>query len=93
MLNETIGDYNIFKDYDVQKSERIATLFGAWNDAIIDKRQFTDENIVEDVLNNWHEHKGDYSRKEWLEDLEEMKKFNLIPKGYGKKTVIKNDTM
>lgn len=82
---------NIFKDYDVQKSERIATLFGAWNDAIIDKRQFTDEDIVEDVLNNWHEHKGDYSRKEWLEDLEEMKKFNLIPKGYGKKTVIKKD--
>lgn len=82
---------NIFKDYDVQKSERIATLFGAWNDAIIDKRQFTDEDIVEDVLNNWHEHKGDYSKEEWLEDLEEMKKINLIPKGYGKKTVIKND--
>ncbi len=82
---------NIFKDYDVQKSERIATLFGAWNDAIIDKRQFTDEDIVEDVLNNWHEHKGDYSRKEWLDDLEEMKKINLIPKGYGKKTVFKKD--
>lgn len=82
---------NIFKDYDVQKSERIATLFGAWNDAIIDKRQFTDEDIVEDVRNNWHEHKKEYEREEWLEDLEEMKKFNLIPKGYGKKTAIKND--
>lgn len=82
---------NIFKDYDAKKAERIATLFGAWNDAIIDKRQFTDEDIVEDVRNNWHEHKKEYKREEWLEDLEEMKKFNLIPKGYGKKTVIKKD--
>lgn len=84
---------NIFKNYNTKQSEIIATLFAAWNDAIIDKKQFTDEDIVDDILNNWHESKRKISKDVWLRAMDEMRKNNLVPKGYGKKTVIKNDTM
>ena len=81
---------NIFIDYSTDQAEIIATLFAAWNDAIIDKKQFTDEDIVNDVLNNWHESKTRFSKDVWLRAMNEMRKNNLVPKGYGKKTVIKN---
>lgn len=81
---------NIFIDYSTDQAEIIATLFAAWNDAIIDNKPFTDEDVVNDVLNNWHESKTRFSKDMWLRAMEEMRKNNLIPKGYGKKTVIKN---
>lgn len=84
---------DILKKYDTKQSEIIATLFAAWNDAIIDKKQFTDEDIVNDVLTNWHESKRKIPKDVWLRAMDEMRKNNLVPKGYGKKTVIKNDTM
>lgn len=81
---------NIFSNYSTNQAEIIATLFAAWNDAIIDKKQFNDEDIVNDVMNNWHESKRRFSKDVWLRAMDEMRKNNLIPKGYGKKTVIKN---
>lgn len=92
------SDYNeeiesiisVFENYSLQQSEIVATLFAAWNDAIIDKKQFTDEDVVNDVLNNWHESKTRFSKDVWLRAMDEMRKNNLVPKGYGKKTVIKN---
>lgn len=43
---------DVFRNYTTEQAEIIATLFAAWNDAIIDKKQFTDDDIVDDVLNN-----------------------------------------
>ena len=89
--NEKIENIiSIFENYSLEQSEIVATLFAAWNDAIIDKKQFTDEDIVNDVLNNWHESKTRFSKDVWLRAMDEMRKNNLVPKGYGKKTVIKN---
>ena len=91
------GDYDaeidriisVFRDYTMDQAEIIATLFAAWNDAIIDQKQFTDEDIVDDVLNNWHESKTRFPRDVWLRAMEQMRKNGLVPKGYGKHTVIK----
>ena len=77
----------IFKPYNTDQAEVIATLFAAWNDAIIDGKTFTDEDIVDDVLNNWHDSKQRFPRDMWLRAMGEMRKNNLIPNGYGKKTV------
>ena len=81
---------NIFIDYSTDQAEIIATLFAAWNDAIIDNKPFTDEDVVNDVLNNWHESKRRFAKDVWLRAMDEMRKNNLVPKGYGKKTVIRN---
>ncbi len=80
---------NIFKPYSTDQAEIVATLFAAWNDAIIDRKSYTDEDIVDDVLNNWHDNKKRFPKDVWLRAMEQMRKNNLIPKGYGKHTVTK----
>lgn len=80
---------DIFKPYSTDQAEIVATLFAAWNDAIIDRKSFTDEDIVDDVLNNWHDNKKRFPKDVWLRAMEQMRKNNLIPKGYGKHTVMK----
>lgn len=84
---------DIFKPYSTDQAEIVATLFAAWNDAIIDRKSFTDEDIVDDVLNNWHDNKKRFPKDVWLRAMEQMRKNNLIPKGYGKHTVMKATEM
>lgn len=80
---------DVFRNYTTEQAEIIATLFAAWNDAIIDKKQFADDDIVDDVLNNWHESKRRFPRQVWLRAMNEIRKNHIIPKGYGKHTVMK----
>lgn len=80
---------NIFINYDADQSEIIATLFASWNDFIIEKKQVSDEDIVDDVLNNWNDSKKRFSKDVWLRAIKNMRQNNLAPKGYGKHTMIK----
>ena len=92
------GNYNteieriidIFASYTTEQAEVIATLLAAWNDAIIEGKSFTDTDIVNDVLNNWSEEKKRFSKDVWLRAMDELRKKDLIPKGYGKKTIRRN---
>ena len=81
---------NIFMNYDADQAEIVATLFAAWNDFIIDQRQFSDEELVDEVLNNWNDSKKRFPRDVWLRAIDQMRKNNIIPNGYGKRTVVKN---
>lgn len=78
---------NVFRNYSLDQAEIVATLYGAWNDFIIDNKEFTDEDIVNDVLNNWNDSKKRFSKDIWFRAIESMRKNNLVPKGYGKHTV------
>ena len=81
---------DIFASYTTEQAEVIATLLAAWNDAIIEGKSFTDTDIVNDVLNNWSEEKKRFSKDVWLRAMDELRKKDLMPKGYGKKTVRRN---
>lgn len=85
--NEIERIINIFKPLSKDQSEIIATLYASWNDFIISGRDYTDNDIVNDVLNNWHVSKKRFSKDTWLLAIKQMRKNNLVPKGYGKKTV------
>ncbi len=79
----------IFKDYSTDQAEIIATLYGAWNDFIIDKRSYTDNDIVDEVLTNWNDSKKRFSKDVWLRAIQKMKELALVPHGYGRHTVSK----
>lgn len=79
----------IFKNFDADQAEVIATLYGAWNDFIIDKRSYTDDDIVDEVLNRWHPKKRRFPRDMWLRAIQRMRELNIVPHGYGRHTVIK----
>ncbi|GHU40485.1 hypothetical protein FACS1894190_07440 [Spirochaetia bacterium] len=76
----------IFKPFTMDQAEIIATLYAAWNDAIIKGENFTDKDIVRDVTNNWKDTKGRFADDIWLRAMDKMREFALIPKGYGKPT-------
>lgn len=80
---------NVFMNYDADQAEIVATLFAAWNDFMIDRKQITDDELVDEVLNRWNDSKKRFSRDVWLRAIEQMRKNNIVPKGYGKRTVVK----
>ncbi len=70
---------NTFYSWNTERCEIVATLYSAGKD-FIDKGIFpTDEQIVMDVLNNWHERKKRIPKKRWFNALDWMRKNNFIP--------------
>jgi hypothetical protein len=47
----------LFKTARTIRYKIVATLYGAWNDFIINGENPTDDQIVDEVLTNWHERK------------------------------------
>lgn len=82
---EKIIDY--MKRMKSSRAEKIATLYAAWNDMVIDGVQnITDKMIIDDVMNNWTENKAKTDFSTWRHILNDMKDKKIIPHGYGKHT-------
>ena len=77
------------KDMTTEQAEIMATLYGAWNDFIIQHRSFTYKDIVDEIWNNWNESKRRIPKETWLNGIYQLIALNLVPKGYGKMTIIK----
>ena len=77
---------NVFKNFDSKKCGIIATLYAAWNDFLLEGTQPSDDQIINEVLTNWHKEKQKIARYEWLMSLKWMKENKIMPKGYGLST-------
>lgn len=63
---------------------RIATLFSVWNDFIIEGiPNPSDEQIIQEVINNWTPNKAKTAKSVWQHTLDEMKTKGIIPHGKG----------
>ncbi len=74
------------------KLKRVGVLYdyAAWNNLILSKKQFTDEDIVTEARENWHKLKLQIPREKFINAIKWMKKNKLlIPKGNGKIVVAK----
>jgi type I restriction enzyme S subunit len=77
----------LFADVDTRFTEAVTTLYAVWNDALIDKRQPTPTEIIDEVLNHWHPEKKEKFRADELETwLGWMDRQGLVPIGKGPKT-------
>jgi type I restriction enzyme S subunit len=76
------------KSFNTERCEIISTLYGAWNDFLIENIQPTNEQIVNDVLNNWHEDKKRIERERWLKALGWMQEKGVVPVGFGMSTKV-----
>lgn len=79
----------IIKNCSTDKAEMIATLYASWNDFIIKGEKVSEIQIVKDVRENWHDRKKRFKEEEWLNVLDEMKQIELIPRGNGNLTIVK----
>jgi len=87
-FGDKIDEINIFlnliKPLNTKQSEVVATLYGSWNDFLINGKQPTDNEIIQDVRNNWDIKKKRIPQPLWDWGLNWMRVNSIIPKGTGK---------
>lgn len=69
-----------FRSLSTERCEIVATLFGAWNDLIQAKAPISDDAIVNEVLNNWHESKKRIPEDRWRKALLWMREKGFVPR-------------
>lgn len=76
----------LLRHADTEQCEIVATLYGAWNDFIIDGVHPSDDQIVDEVLTNWNPSKERIERNRWVGALTWMRQNGIVPVGYGVST-------
>ncbi|KAB2931509.1 MAG: hypothetical protein F9K24_12995 [Leptonema illini] len=81
-IGNTFGQIlETFKPLDTERCEIVATLLAAWSDLLGENEAVSDERIVHEVLNNWHESKQRITEDRWIKALGWMKEKGFVPKG------------
>lgn len=76
---------DIMKSWMTQECEIVATLYSAWDDFLSNGIQPRDEQIVNEIRENWTENKREIPREKWYHWLGWMKDTGLFPGGsFGK---------
>lgn len=70
---------NTFKTSSTEQCEIVATIYSAWDDLLHGGRPFSDEDILDEVLNNWHESKRRIERSRWQTALTWMRDNGFVP--------------
>ncbi|HSH52243.1 MAG TPA: restriction endonuclease subunit S, partial [Bacteroidales bacterium] len=70
---------NTFKTAKTIQCEIVATLFSAWEDLLKENPNVSDNEIVNEVLNNWHESKKRIPKERWLKALKWMRSKDIKP--------------
>ncbi len=68
-----------FKTSSTEQCEIVATLYSAWEDLQHRNQPFTDDDILNEVLNHWHESKKRIPRSRWQKALDWMRKNGFVP--------------
>lgn len=68
-----------FKTQNTERCEIVATLYSAWEDLLHSNKPFTDADIVNEVLNNWHESKKRIPQDRWLSAILWMRENGFAP--------------
>lgn len=83
-INELI---ELMRPWDTARCERVATLYSAWNDLLIEGRDANEAGILQEVLHGWNDSKLKYTETQWRAELVEMQQHSfLIPTGFGNRT-------
>lgn len=73
-----------------QQAEITATVYAAWNNMILSGNVFSDEDIILEAREHWHESKKNIAKEKFHKALEWMKTNELlVPKGNGKPVIPK----
>ena len=72
----------LFRPLELNHCEAIATLYGAWNDLILQGESVTDERIIDEFYNNWHEKKKKFKEEDLRKSLTWMRKKAIVPTGW-----------
>lgn len=83
----------LFADKKTEEAEIAATLFAAWNDFLLNGVSPTDEQIIQEVRENWHSSKERFSPKQLTKWLNWLRGNNIVPTGKGSKTIYQKNLL
>lgn len=84
---ETIASLiTMMRFWNTQRCEILSTLYAAWNDLIIWEMETTDDAIIGQVLDRWHESKKQIPEQTWRVAIAWMRRKSLVPTGFGQAT-------
>lgn len=72
---------DIFKPLNTEQAEIVATIYACWNDFIIKGIKPSDDQIVEEFRDRWHDKKKRFSPKRISDAITWMKKKKFVPTG------------
>lgn len=78
---------SLFKDSTTEFTEIVATLFAVWNDALIDGKTPSDQDIIRMFYEDWHPDKKHFKRDQLVTALNWMRRHKLIPEGKLPRTI------
>ena len=70
---------DLMRKMDSKLCEIIATIYSAWSDFLSEGTEPTDDQIVREVLENWHESKRRIEPERWQNALYWMREKGLVP--------------
>lgn len=79
--------FALFADKKTEEAEIVATLFAVWNDFLLNEVSPTDEQIIQEVRENWHPAKAKFSSVQLMQWLGWLRDNKIIPTGKGTETV------
>lgn len=85
--NELERLFALFADKKTEEAEITATLFAVWNDFLLNGLSPTDEEIIQEVRENWHSSKARFSPEQLTKWLSWLRDNNIVPTGKGSKTI------
>jgi type I restriction enzyme S subunit len=74
------------RSWKTERCEIFSTTYAAWNDLLIWGRDVTDEAILDEILNRWHDDKRRISEQRWRNAIQWMRKNAFVPVGFGRPT-------
>jgi hypothetical protein len=74
----------LFAPLDTRTCEVVATLYAAWNDLILARRDCDESNILIEAREKWHPHKLMIPLPVWAGALQWMNERTLVPRGTGR---------
>ena len=84
LVDEVEDLISLFVPMDTQQAEIVATTYAAWNNLLIaGNKNPSDDDIVTEARENWHQSKMDIDRDRFFKSLEWMREKKLTPKGLG----------
>lgn len=80
----------LFKGMDTDRCEIVATLYACWNDLLLEGTNPTDDEIVQEFLEQWHERKQRFPKARLVNAIAWMRNNKIVPQGTGKATRRRN---
>ncbi len=88
-LTDVMSIINQMAKMSTRQAEILATSFAAWNNLLIENKDFSDEAIVYEARENWHPKKLNIEPEKFVKAIRWMREQGIVPTGRGKKVAAK----